>query len=173
MELKDHPLLGRLPEDDLFVLQTLSSERALVPAEAIYRQDEPATNFFLLLEGRARMSCTRPDGGQERLGLVEAGTVLGVAGISGEGRPATAASMGPGRVLEMPLSLLHGAPRTPEGRLAMALREVVALAQNNQLRAANRVLVRLARDRGTGSTDDWESATNGGWVSPEPPTTTE
>ena len=172
MELKDHPLLGRLHEDDLSVLETLSSERTLVPAEAIYREDEPATNFFLLLEGRARISCTRPDGGQERLGVVEAGTVLGVAGLSGEGRPATAASMGPGRALEMPLSLLHGPPRTPEGRLAMALREVVALAQNNQLRAANRVLVQLARERGTGSAD-WDGETNGGWVSPEPPTTTD
>lgn len=174
MDLSDHPLLNRLTDEDRSVLETLSSRRALQPAEAIYREGEAANTLFVLLDGMARLSCTRPDGAQQKLGVLKPGALLGVSGLGGGVRPATAASMGPSTVLEVPQSLLDGRPRTPEGRLAMALREVVALAQNHQLRAANATLVRLANQRSTEPSNDWDDPeTNGGWVSPLPPETTE
>lgn len=170
MELTDHPLLSRLLPEDLEVLQALSTERTLEPAEAIYREGEVANALYILLEGMARLSCTRPDGAQQRLGALQPGAVLGVSGLGTGTRPATAAAMGPATVLEVPQRLLGGPPRTPEGRLAMALREVVALAQNNQLRAANATLVRLANLRVSSDPEEWsEPETNGGWISPPSP----
>ena len=52
----------------------------------------------------------------------------------------------------------------------MALREVVALAQNHQLRSANASLVRLASLRVSSDPEEWSGPeTNGGWVSPPSP----
>ncbi len=168
MELSEHPLFGRLTEEELGRLEDLVQERDLVPAEALFREGAEGDDFYLLLEGQVRLSCTRPDGGQERLGLLKPGAVLGVTGLEST-RPSTAAAMGPTRVMVIPGSALHGTPRTADGRLALGLREIVALAQNYQLRSANRQLAVMAQQlRDEPDTDAWtDVGTQGGWVSDE------
>ncbi len=166
MELSEHPLFGRLSEAEIGLLEGIVQERELVPAEALFREGLEANTFYLLVEGKARMSCTRPDGGQERLGVLTAGAVLGVTGLGGV-RSATAAAMGPARVLEFPTSALRGRPRSTDGLLAMSLREIVALAQNYQLRSANRLLIARVQEMKADAdeTDAWTDVdTDGGWA---------
>lgn len=167
MELSEHALFGRLSEEELVLLQGIVRERELVPAEALFREGLEANAFYLLVEGKARISCTRSDGGQERLGVLTAGAVLGVTGLGGV-RSATAAAMGPARVLEVPMSALRGRPRSTDGLLAMSLCEIVALAQNYQLRSANRLLISMVQELKPNAedTDAWTDVdTDGGWAS--------
>ena len=71
MELTDHPLLSRLMPEDLEVLQALSTERTLQPAEAIYREGELANALYAegvlaakLPAGAAAGAKPRAGGGQ-------------------------------------------------------------------------------------------------------------
>jgi CRP/FNR family cyclic AMP-dependent transcriptional regulator len=157
--LAEHPLLGRLPAEDQSRLVSGGRVRTLGPLEAVCRQGEPATCFFLLIEGEGRVTRTRPDGAQQTLGRVKPGSLCGVVGLSEQlPRPATIAALGPSKVLELGTGLLHGSARSDEGRFSIQLSEILCLALNDQLRAANAHLIQAASNSG-----EWEAQTVGGW----------
>lgn len=164
----EHKLLGAVDPALRKLLLAQVTVRRLSPGEAITREGSVATRFYLLVEGGARVSRTRPDGGQEVLARLSPGALFGVLGVSdGLPRSTTVAATGPAICLVFPASLLDGAPRSPEARLALALREVVALAANHQLRAANRRLYSQGRRMYGETTLEPDIAPEGGWNQPE------
>ncbi|MCB9796752.1 MAG: cyclic nucleotide-binding domain-containing protein [Alphaproteobacteria bacterium] len=167
--IAEHPLLSRLPPELQEMLAERVKFRELVPAEAITREGSVATRWYLLIEGEARVSRTRPTGAQEVLARLKAGALLGCVGLAdGAPRPTTIAAVGPARCLEFPRALLRGEPRSPEGRLALALWEILGLAMNLQLRAANQRLYVMGRRLQGHQTDPGAPELDfGGWVQPD------
>ncbi|MCP4806573.1 MAG: cyclic nucleotide-binding domain-containing protein [Proteobacteria bacterium] len=168
--LASHELFSRLKPEYQQRLAGAARRRPVVPGEAICREGRPATTFFLLIEGTARVTCARPDGAQELLGLARPGSVLGLVGLGDASpRPATIGSVGPGVVMEFPRDLLDFAARTPDAGLAIALREVLCLALDLQLRAANQeIATRVDEALDRPPTDEWDNSTQGGgWKSPD------
>lgn len=162
-----HPLLRRVPEDLRPRLLERVKVRQLSPGEAITREGREATRWYLLVSGTARVSRTRPDGGQERLGRLLPGALFGAMGVcDGERRSATVAATSRATCLEFPAELLRGAPRSPDGRLSLALRELLAVSLNHQLRAANQRLATLGR-RLAGEDAEEEAPEEGGWAQPD------
>ncbi|HJN75651.1 MAG TPA: cyclic nucleotide-binding domain-containing protein [Myxococcota bacterium] len=167
--LKSHDLMARLRPEHIQKLASAARVRSLVPGEAICREGLPATAFFLLVEGNGRVTRTGPDGKQQILGLVRPGSLFGLVGIGDRApRPVTVASTGPGILLEIPANLLSGDARSVEGHFVIALREIVALALDLQMRAANQQLLMRADELAERSVDnEWEAGTQGGWKQPE------
>lgn len=166
--LAAHKLLGALTPEQRGMLAAQLTVRRLIPGEAITREGSVATRFYLLIDGGARVSRTRPDGGQEVLARLSPGALFGVLGVcDGLPRATTVAATAPSTCLIFSASLLNAAPRSPEARLALALREVVALAANHQLRAANRRLYSQGRRMYGEITMEPDIAPEGGWHQPE------
>ncbi len=141
-----HPLLGRMPPDQRELLFERSRVRDHGPAEAICREGFAPTSWFVLLEGQARVSRTRPDGGQELLALLHPGALFGAVGLlCGHRRGATVAACESARVLEIPGELLQAQADDLSPRLSLELREILALSLTSQLRTMNRRLVGLGR----------------------------
>lgn len=167
-QLSSHKLLGTLSPEQRATLAAQLTIRRLIPGEAITREGSVATRFYLLIEGGARVSRTRPDGGQEVLARLSPGALFGLLGVcDGLPRSTTVAATAPSSCIIFPASLLNAAPRSPEARLALALREVVALAANHQLRAANRRLYSQGRRMFGEITLEPDIAPEGGWHQPE------
>ncbi len=162
--LTQHPLFKTLSELERATLAERIDVRDLVPGEAICREASSATTWFLLIDGRARVSCTRPDGGQELIAWLEPEAIFGTVGVlDGLPRPATVAALQPSRCLVIPRTLLE----VPEmDRLGLCLRELLCRALNDQLRAVNQCLLIRAR-RTQGVTEPAGGRTFGGWRVPE------
>lgn len=64
--LKDSPFFDRLPEGHLEALARHAELRAFPAGEAVIREGDPAEAFFLLAEGRVRLSFDRPEAGTHR-----------------------------------------------------------------------------------------------------------
>lgn len=167
--LHQHPLFKALSPDALAYLLAHSELVEFGPAHAIAREGSSAEHCLVLIEGLARATRTRPNGAQEELARLGPGGVFGLVGFVGHGqRPCTYAALAPCRVLRVGSSVLDAAPRTPEVQHVLALRELLALALQSQLRVANEHLVhRAAAVRAPEDPDaDWESLTQGGWKAP-------
>ncbi len=139
------------------------------PAHAISREGVAVEECFVLIEGLARASRTRPNGAQEELARLGPGGVFGLVGFVGQGqRPCTYAALAPSKILCVRSSVLDAAPRSPEVQHVLALRELLALALQSQLRVANEHLVHRAATVRAPDAEaaDWESLTHGGWKAP-------
>ncbi|MED5369986.1 MAG: cyclic nucleotide-binding domain-containing protein [Myxococcota bacterium] len=175
--LEQHPLLGGLGEETRELLLERGELRDLIPAEAIAREGRPADACFLLLEGQARVTRSTPKGAQLELARLNPGSLFGLVGLRDDTlRPATYAAIGPSQVLEIPADVLDAAPRSPQARHALAIREVLALALQTQLRVANQHLIHRAaavraelEEIPVPEPDAWEAHTYGGWKPPRPP----
>lgn len=161
--LEEHPLFQRFSEAERARLLGDAQVREVFPGEAICREGSPANEWYLLIEGRARVSRTRPDGGQEIIAALEAGALFGVVGVlDNERRPATIAALQPGRCLVFSRGLLEA-----EGRQSLCLAELLCMALNHQLRAVNQRLLGMARDAdgaegGGRDFGGWRQPTSGG-----------
>lgn len=157
--LESHPLFERFSPEERALLAGQVTVRELSPGEAVCREGAPVNEWFLLAEGRARASLTRSDGGQEYVSQLEPGAVFGVVGLlDGGRRELTVAALQPGSCLVFPKALLEA-----DGRTTLCLGELLCMALNNQLRAANLRLMRMARDPDA----DYEGGRpEGGWRPP-------
>lgn len=167
--LQAHPLFQALSEEAVAHLLRHAELVEFGPAHAISREGAAAEDCFVLVEGLARATRTRPNGAQEELARLGPGGVFGLVGFVGQGqRPCTYAALAPCKVLCLRASVLEAAPRSPEVQQVLALRELLALALQSQLRVANEHLVhRAASVRAPEETEaEWESLTHGGWKAP-------
>jgi len=157
--LEGHDLFQRFSVNERALLLDSVDVREVFPGEAICREGTPANEWYLLIEGSARVTRTRPDGGQERIAALANGALFGVVGVLESGlRPSTVAALQPGRCLVFPRSLLEG-----EGRLTLCLGELLCMALNHQLRAVNERLLGMARDA---DGPEVSRRTYGGWRQP-------
>ncbi len=168
--LKDHPLMGRVSPDLREFLIERAQVREVGPAEAICREGFTATAWFLMLAGEARVTRTRPDGGQEVLAHLLPGALFGLVGmLCGERRAATVAATEDAKVLEMPAALLRSESDDFSPRLALELREILALSMTSQLRTMNRRLYGLGRKLdGEAREDERGPEPVNGWLLPPP-----
>jgi CRP-like cAMP-binding protein len=170
--LAEHPLFKSLDEPALAHLLEHCQSVDCGPAHAIAREGSPADSCFVLLDGLARATRTRPNGAQDELARLGPGGVFGLVGFVGKGqRPCTYSALGPCTVLCIQASVLEVPPRTPQAKQVLALRELLALALQSQLRVANEHLVnRAAAVRAPdGDESEWEAMTHGGWKAPADP----
>ena len=170
--LAEHPLFRSLDAEALAHLLSHAQIEDFGPAHAIAREGSSADSCFVLLDGLARATRTRPNGAQDELARLGQGGVFGLVGFVGKGqRPCTYAALGPCKVLRIQASVLEVPARTPKARQVLALRELLALALQSQLRVANEHLVnRAAAVRAPErSPSDWEALTHGGWKAPADP----
>ncbi|MBX5467492.1 MAG: Crp/Fnr family transcriptional regulator [Firmicutes bacterium] len=159
MRLESIPILSTLDGDTLARVVVRRRYRA---GEWVFRQGEPTTGLWVVLEGRLAMERVGAGGNVATVGLWVAGDVVGIAGLwDGSGYPASA------RVLDTPTEVgwierrtvldLHA--RVPAFGLAISrtlaerLRSVQALAAHRQGRPLGQqlaaILVMLHRRMGS------------------------
>ena len=165
--LAAHELFRRFDPAERVYLARRVRRRAVLPGEAICREGAAAVEWYLLVEGIARVSRTRPDAGQEFIARVLPGAIFGVVGVlNGGGRPATVAALQPSVCLVFPRSLLDGEDgERVAGRLGLCLSELLCAALNQQLRALNQRLLGMAREV-TGQAPSAPRGGFGGWIGP-------
>ncbi len=83
-------LFNALTRDDLLSLSQLAKTRVYKPRETIVSKGEPATEFFVLLRGRAKVTAHGADGADTVINMMGPGEVFGEIGIlDGQARSAT------------------------------------------------------------------------------------
>ncbi len=153
-----HPLLGMLPERERDRLASGAARLSFHPGQAICREGAASSSFFLLVDGRARVTRTRPNGSQEQVASLERTALFGLVGVmDGQRRSTTIAALTPCVCLSFPRGVLA----VTDGDRALRLREILAAAMNEQLRVENLRLTGLVGDRAAA-----EVTLSGGWRLP-------
>ena len=62
--VKSFPLFEKMPDDDLERLLSQATIRRIPAGDAVFEQGGAATHFFLLLNGRLKVTQVTPDGQQ-------------------------------------------------------------------------------------------------------------
>jgi CRP/FNR family cyclic AMP-dependent transcriptional regulator len=75
--LRALPIFAVLDEDELVRVSELCEERVFAPGEYIFREGEPGTRLFVIVEGEVRISRDIPGAGEEALAVLKPGAVFG------------------------------------------------------------------------------------------------
>ena len=87
-------LFNALAKDDLLRLSQLAKTRVYKSRETIVAKGAPATEFFVLLRGRAKVSAQGADGADTAINVMGPGEVFGEIGIlDGQPRSATVTTL--------------------------------------------------------------------------------
>ena len=85
------PLFARLSKDDLEALAEKAQRRRFRSGQVIFHKDDPGTHFYLILEGKVRISLPSPQGDEITLAILGPGELFGEFSLlDGEPRSATA-----------------------------------------------------------------------------------
>lgn len=149
-----------LPAADLAEIARQGSARRLQTGEAAFEQGEPARRFFLVAEGRMKVTMITPEGKQVFIRLIEVGDFCGLAIVlTRNDYPATCRAVSSSQVVGWPMTFW---PTLVETYPSVALRAAEAFGRHIQdvhgrmaelataeveRRVANAVL-RLARNAG-------------------------
>lgn len=123
-ELAVSPFLLAEPGAVAARIVALGRPRRYRAGETVMRQGELGASLFVVVEGRVRLSLTRPDGGQRVLAYAEAGAGLGeTACVDGGPRAVTAVAVTDAELAVVARDTLLGAARAdPELLLEVARR---------------------------------------------------
>lgn len=134
--------------------------RALADDTVLFHQDEPASAFYLILEGQVKILQTTADGFEVILHILGAGELVGALPTIGEGTyPASARSLGNALVASIDFEtfyqILDDHPSVTKNLLRFATRvlqtshrKIRELATERVERRVARALTRLARQLG-------------------------
>jgi CRP/FNR family cyclic AMP-dependent transcriptional regulator len=87
-------LFDALAKDDLLRLSQLAKTRVYKPKETIVSKGDSATEFFVLLRGRAKVTAHGADGADTVINMMGPGEVFGEIGIlDGQPRSATVVTL--------------------------------------------------------------------------------
>ncbi|MDH5373125.1 MAG: cyclic nucleotide-binding domain-containing protein [Acidimicrobiia bacterium] len=78
-ELERQPFLEGLSEEHLRFLSSLVDRRSFGEGEILFRQDDPAIDFYLVAEGRVALEVDRPDGSSITVQTLKPGNLLGIS----------------------------------------------------------------------------------------------
>ena len=95
--LREIDLFKNLDPVQLSHLASNREERAVPKGTVIFVEGEPATEFFVISEGRVRISKVIPGMGEEALAILPAGTYFGEMEIIDDSPPRAAQGSYPGR----------------------------------------------------------------------------
>lgn len=85
------PLFDRLSDEHLARLMARARQRTVAQGASVFEQGQPATHFYLLLDGRLKVSQVTADGQQVMVRVVHPGDLFGFARAPGrEDYPGTA-----------------------------------------------------------------------------------
>lgn len=154
------PHLASLPPAEAARLATELIVRTYPPRDLIAIEGEPCRGFFQLLEGRARLFRTGPEGREQIMRLLHPGETFGEVPIfDGGGNPATVEALEECRVLLIPsttfLRTIEAHPRVAAdllGHFARRLRSFTELIEQISLQTVQQRLARYlyttAREEG-------------------------
>lgn len=77
--VKSFPMFEKMPEGDIDALLALAVSRRIRPGDAFFEQGGPATHFYLLINGRLKVTQVTPDGQQIIVRVVHPGDLFGFA----------------------------------------------------------------------------------------------
>lgn len=104
--IRTFPLFSQLSDDDLQRVVTSAVSKLVSPGQSVFEQGEPATQFYLLLSGRLKVTQIANDGQQFIVRMVHPGDIFGFAkALQREDYPGTATAATDSIVLGWPMSL--------------------------------------------------------------------
>jgi CRP-like cAMP-binding protein len=96
------PLFETLPKDALSTLAAAMRERTLASGELLCGRGDPADSFYVILEGRVRVSVITADGRELSMRIASAGEMIGEIGVfDGLPRSADMTAIVPSRIASM------------------------------------------------------------------------
>jgi CRP/FNR family cyclic AMP-dependent transcriptional regulator len=75
--LRQVPLFANLTGEQLDRVAAIAQQRDVPAGEFVFREDDPGTEMFVILEGRVRISKSVPGIGEEALAILEPGSYFG------------------------------------------------------------------------------------------------
>lgn len=153
-------LFRSLSDDDLDAVLRDATSTLLKENEAVFRQGDAADRFFVLLQGRLKVSQTTPDGEQVIVRYVNPGDVFGIARAVGRSHfPASTVAVQESLILTWPStawdSLVATSPQfasraiqTVGQRLQDAHSRIRELSTEEVEQRVARALVRLVKQSG-------------------------
>jgi CRP-like cAMP-binding protein len=98
--LETNQLLGALPPDSLEALRRHATTRTVARNEVLFRQGDPATELFGIINGRIAILTRSPDGRESLVAVLEEGALFGELGLFDDGpRSADARALEEGTVV--------------------------------------------------------------------------
>lgn len=103
------PMFAGLSAGDIDEILTSAVSRRFAGGVAIFEQGEPATRFFILLEGRLRVTQVTPEGLQTVVRIVNPGDLFGIArALHRDDYPGTATAAVDSVALQWPMTAWDG-----------------------------------------------------------------
>jgi CRP/FNR family transcriptional regulator len=120
-QLRRHPLLGQIAQDDLRTLVGRASLLSFAERETLFRQGDKGASVLLVVDGFMKMSAITLTGREVVLDVVGPGSVFGeLAVLNDQPRAATATSLAPSKLLSMDgRTFTQALVRSPPAMLGM------------------------------------------------------
>ena len=100
--LADTPLFASLPAEALAVIARAAQTRQLTRNDVLFRQDDEATELFVVEQGRVAIAARSDDGRESLMALMEPGDLFGEMGLFDGVRSADARALEPSTVVAVP-----------------------------------------------------------------------
>ena len=100
--LADTPLFASLPAEALAVIARAAQTRQLTRNDVLFRQDDEATELFVVEQGRVAIATRSDDGRESLMALMEPGDLFGEMGLFDGVRSADARALEPSVVVAVP-----------------------------------------------------------------------
>ena len=141
-DLREVPLFQGLPEQQILEVKDISQELCFAKNQTIFSQDDPATGFYVVAQGRVKVYKLSLDGREQILHVFGPGEPIGeVPVFAGDTFPAHALALEPSRLLFFPRerlrSLFENDPSLALNMLAVLagrLREFTRLVEDLSLK---------------------------------------
>ena len=166
LELRQVSVFQNATDDDLGLIAQHAIERSIEEGEFFFFQGDPATYFYVLISGRAKLMQVNPTGQQVNLRTISEWQMFGALGAVRENAtyPASAQAMEPSTALAVKSEYLHELMQTRPS-LSMDLMKLMTgyiqeiqeryreLATEKVERRIARVLLRLTAQMGVKTKD--------------------
>jgi CRP/FNR family transcriptional regulator, cyclic AMP receptor protein len=108
--LETTQLLGALPPDTLETLRQQSTVRTIARNEVLFRQGEPSSELYGIVNGKVAILTRSPDGRESLVAVLDEGSLFGELGLFDEGpRSADARALEETNVLVLSYDVVRGA----------------------------------------------------------------
>jgi CRP-like cAMP-binding protein len=158
--LKDLAAFADMPASEVDDILRAAQIRRVAKGSALFEQDDPARAFFVLVEGRLKVTQLTPDGQQVVIRYIGPGEMFGCVAVSGQSSyPGTATAVGDSLALAWAANaagdLIEHHPkfgarilRSIGGRVREAHTRLREMATERVERRVARTLLRLAHEAG-------------------------
>jgi CRP-like cAMP-binding protein len=148
--LKQVPLFEALSGDDLEQVLALAARRSAQADEFLFFEGDPARVFYVLTDGRIKLTQVTPDGHQVILSYINPGEAFGVIAVVSEMEyPVTASAVSYSRLLawdaDTMVRMMEAYPQIAFNTINILARHIRGFLQRIQELSTERVERRIAR----------------------------